>query len=466
LNKQLKTLERTVVLVSLPLTKTKTNILKHIYEVYGRILAEALEYMWNNNISSWTKAKKMLYKKFREKHPNIPSHYIHEAIRDASQRIKSFRKLKKKELAKTEKPVIRRWSIGCDNQLWKLTLEGVRIATHKGWVNIPLQFHKQFWRYYNGGWALRSSARWKLIENKLYLFIVFVKNVETKGINTTKIYGIDINENNVTIYEYPTNKAVTIVTNFSKVVLGYAYRRARIQQKWSKVYGVKGNRRLKKVLRKLRERNVKRDIKFKLVKEIINVVKDGMVVLEKLPKRFQDRVIERKRNSRLNGLDIHRLKQASIRGVHKLITEKLMEYGIPYVLVSPSYTSSTCPICDSNLIPMMGYAQRNGWKPRPIKCTRCGFIHDRDVIGAMNLVKKYLLDVGLMPLAPKGVHDPHVEWLVATMKHGDGGTTRPSETYNDLGRETDQPERRARYGFPDDFNKCVGMCKQRLCVGD
>ncbi len=36
----------------------------------------------------------------------------------------------------------------------------------------------------------------------------------------------------------------------------------------------------------------------------------------------------------------------------------------------------------------------------------------------MNLVGKYLLDVGLMPLAPKGVHDSHVEWLVATMKHG------------------------------------------------
>ena len=36
--------------------------------------------MWNSNISSWTKAKKLLYRRFREKYPNIPSHYIHEAI--------------------------------------------------------------------------------------------------------------------------------------------------------------------------------------------------------------------------------------------------------------------------------------------------------------------------------------------------------------------------------------------------
>ncbi len=151
MNKQLKTLERTVVLVSLPLTRTKISTLNYIYQVYGKILAEALEHMWSNSISSWIKAKKLLYRRFREKYPDIPSHYIHEAIRDASQRIKSFRKLKKKGLAMTDRPVIRKWSVSCDNQLWKLTLEGVRIATHKGWVNIPLQFHKLFWRYYNGG---------------------------------------------------------------------------------------------------------------------------------------------------------------------------------------------------------------------------------------------------------------------------------------------------------------------------
>jgi len=151
LNKQLKTLERTVVLQSPPLTKTKGDLLRYIYQVYGRMLVEALEYMWSNNTASWTRAKKVLYKKFREKYPDIPSHYIHEAIRDASQRFKSFRKLKKKGLAYTDKPTVKGWSVGCDNQLWKLTLSGVKIATQKGWINVPLQFHKQFWKYYNGG---------------------------------------------------------------------------------------------------------------------------------------------------------------------------------------------------------------------------------------------------------------------------------------------------------------------------
>ena len=98
MNKQSKTLERTVILVSLPLTKSKIEALTRIYQVYGRMLAEALEYMWRNDITSWTKAKKLLYRLFREKYPDIPSHYIHEAIRDASQRLKSFKKLRRKVL--------------------------------------------------------------------------------------------------------------------------------------------------------------------------------------------------------------------------------------------------------------------------------------------------------------------------------------------------------------------------------
>jgi len=67
---------------------------------------------------------------------------------------------------------------------------------------------------------------------------------------------------------------------------------------------------------------------------------------------------------------------------------------------------------------MTGNAQRNGWKPRILKCPNCGFTHDRDVIGAINIARKYLLDVSPVPLGSKGAHDLHVEWSVTTSKHG------------------------------------------------
>jgi len=57
-----------------------------------------------------------------------------------------------------------------------------------------------------------------------------------------------------------------------------------------------------------------------------------------------------------------------------------------------------------------GLVQRNGWKIRPVKRPRCNFIHDRDVIGAMNIVRKYLLNVGEHAVdLPMNAHDPHVE---------------------------------------------------------
>jgi len=115
LSKQLKTLERTVVITLPPLARSKVSALSYIYRVYGEILAEAVDYMWRNRITSWTRAKKLLYQRFKEEYPDIPSHYIHEAIRDASQRIKSFKKLKKEGIARTEKPVVKKWSVGCDN---------------------------------------------------------------------------------------------------------------------------------------------------------------------------------------------------------------------------------------------------------------------------------------------------------------------------------------------------------------
>ncbi|MEM3292368.1 MAG: zinc ribbon domain-containing protein [Saccharolobus sp.] len=34
---------------------------------------------------------------------------------------------------------------------------------------------------------------------------------------------------------------------------------------------------------------------------------------------------------------------------------------------------------------MMGNAQRRVWKPRVLTCSKCGFSHDRDVIGAWNI---------------------------------------------------------------------------------
>ncbi|MEM0257113.1 MAG: transposase [Saccharolobus sp.] len=397
---------KTVSLVSPRLTAKKAEALSYVYKTYGEILKEAVDIMHQKGITSWVKAWKELYRYFREKYPDLPSHYIDEAIRDAATRLKSFQKLKKKGLAYTDKPEVKQWTVSCSNKLWKLSFQGVEIATHVGRIRIPLLFHKQFYILYNSGWVLRNSCRWKIKDRKLRLYVFFRKTV-TPNTNYTKVIGIDVNENNVTLFTLPDHKAITIVTNHSKIVLGYAYRRKAIQERYAHSL-----RSLRVALRKLRERNVKKALRDKIASFIAKIAKkeNAILVLEKLPKRFQEIVV--KRNG-LKSFDAHRIMQSAIRGIQKRIVEKALEYGVKVEFVNPKNTSKTCPRCGSSLNLMTGNAQRRGWQPRVLKCKKCSFTHDRDVIAAWNIALK--LDVSSMPWGSKGAHDPYVEWLVATM---------------------------------------------------
>ncbi len=54
------------------------------------------------------RAKKELYKYFREKYSELLTRYIHEAVRNASVGMKLFLKLEKKGLAYTEKQEVRK----------------------------------------------------------------------------------------------------------------------------------------------------------------------------------------------------------------------------------------------------------------------------------------------------------------------------------------------------------------------
>ncbi|MEM4962137.1 MAG: hypothetical protein QXV15_05515 [Acidilobaceae archaeon] len=78
-------------------------------------------------------------------------------------RAKSFLKLKKKGLTNGEYPEVRSISIWLDDRLWKLDVyTSVRISSHKDLVNVDINTHKQFWRYVNSVWRLRSKCRVKL----------------------------------------------------------------------------------------------------------------------------------------------------------------------------------------------------------------------------------------------------------------------------------------------------------------
>ncbi|MEM1747746.1 MAG: zinc ribbon domain-containing protein, partial [Sulfolobales archaeon] len=87
------------------------------------------------------------------------------------------------------------------------------------------------------------------------------------------------------------------------------------------------------------------------------------------------------------------------RRIQFTISYEALERGLLVSYVNPGKTSSTCPRCGSRL-------EDSG--SRVLRCGRCGFTGDRDVIACVNLFYRYSRCGGLgVPLnAPKPDGNP------------------------------------------------------------
>ena len=391
-------LARTVVVPSVELTERKLAVFKELEELYRQVLVELVDYGFRNSIDSFTRLKRDKYCELRGRYPHLPSHYVHTACQDASTRIKSFNKLKRKGLARSERPEVNRVSIWLDDHLWKrVGYTTILIHTHRGWIPIELAPHKLYWRYINGGWALRTQPKIKIDyrRRRLLVYFVFAKAVDVDENGVKRVISVDVNEDNVTVKVL--NRVFILETGVKRITIGYARYREVVQS-------VKGNRYVGRAVHG-RERKRKKDIRLKIANIVSNTARNlnAVVVLEELPKQCPRNMIRDVRDSALR----HRIYQAGFRGVVRAIEEKCAEKGVPLVKVDPRNTSSICPFCGSKLM--------RGDAPRQLKCPNCGFRSGRDVVAVLNLEKKYPTPKGLVPLAPMP-SDPALEVAVLPMR--------------------------------------------------
>jgi len=384
---------RTVIVKSVKLPRKVFRVFVELEGMYRNMVEQLIMYAVRNNIRSFTRLKALKYREMRNLYPQLPSHYVYTACQDTSTRVKSFLRLKKLGLTEREYPVVRRVSIWLDDHLWKPNgYTSIKIATHRGWVIVGFEPHKQYWKYINRGWKLAPEAKVKLDKGnkQLIIYLTFVK--EVKEFKPRGYLPVDVNENNVTMLV--DGIAYLFETNTEKLVLGYYYRRKSIQERYDKLYGVR-SRIKRKVLRKLKERMKKNDIKWKIANIIVRTAyeKRYAIVLEKLGKKPAQNMIKRIGDKQLR----HRIFQASFRGVQRTIEEKAREYGVPVVYVDPRNTSRLCPIHNAPIIYSNG--SRIG------RCSKGGELWHRDVIACWNLLFKSLRGDGSHAPSPSG-HKP------------------------------------------------------------
>ena len=205
------------------------------------------------------------------------------------------------------------------------------------------------------------------------------------------------------------DKVYLFKTGFRGIVLGYYYRRKRVQEKYDKLFGV--NCRVKrKIFRKLKEKKLKNDLRWKLANIIVKAAKERRyaIVLEELGKNPVREMINHVRDDQLR----HRIYQASFRGVQRAIEEKARERGVPVVYVNPKNTSKSCPV-HSTLI-VYSNSSRIG------RCSVGGELWHRDVVACINLLIRARLgdgssapslggspvDVPRVPFGATATHDP------------------------------------------------------------
>jgi IS605 OrfB family transposase len=399
-----KEVRRTVV-VNCYANKRARRIIKEIENAYREMLKEMVDYALKHGASQST-LHKVFYERFRRLFPQLPTRVIKGAYRDVVRRAKSFRELKKRRRAYTEKPEVRRVTITySDSQDWRMENGLIKLRTQEGWIQLHYKAHKQLYRYVYGGWKLADELRLRIAGKKIIAYLTFTKVFEV-AYEPQNVVAVDVNENNVTVAVFndsALSDVYRVETGLGKIVIAYAERRKRI---------TRGNstktREVRKRLKKLGEGERKLDVLRKAAKfiEQLAIEKRAVVVIGNINRKAKEKM-EENANNKLR----HRIHQWSVSTLIKLLDEK----PIRVEKVSESGTSSRDPFTGTLIKgyePLVIHTVVRGLKRvRVVKTTLraakvSGRVIERDVVGAINIGLRYLNSDGRpVALASTGAHE-------------------------------------------------------------
>lgn len=209
---------------------------------------------------------------------------------------------------------------------------------------------------------------------------------EYKPYKPRRIIALDINLRKIVMYD---GRSVRRIKTRFVEALSLKACAERLQKKYPERW--RYNKRILYRIRKLhrRSRNVVIDWARKYAKYLVLKARRmrACIVLEDLEKLWSN---ISQRNSGL----AWRLSRFAYRKLLHAIITKAIEYNAPVMLVDPKNTSTTCPQCGA----------KPTYNHRLAICHRCGFMADRDNVGALNVhlraLKRMWVVYGYHPNAP------------------------------------------------------------------
>jgi IS605 OrfB family transposase len=339
---------------------------------YRDALNYAINRILDNNLRTLKQAHKMLYRDLVERF-NLPSRIALDCYRDALANANAWRNNPKRG----KRPVVKKLSMLLHPELSYRMRDGyIEII---GGIRLRIiGWDRRYDNYKN------REARLVYKKDKMILWIS--KRIpKPKKYVPIDVIGVDINEQKI-VYG---DEIINIEKN---TAIDKAYKYVRLAEDLQRKYSSSRYlvwRRRRGILNRIRSyhekaRNILIDWTKKISLEIVRLAKELRYAisredltnliksLRKLPKDHKTKLI--------------------IMGysrIERWIDWQAEKNGVPYVKVDPNGTSSECPICDYKGLEEVGY--------RRLRCPRCGFEADRDVIGKLNVRKKGLRKLGIIP---------------------------------------------------------------------
>jgi IS605 OrfB family transposase len=236
-----------------------------------------------------------------------------------------------------------------------LTISGRKRSS----LEIPAYYQEMFstWKH--------CSAELCVIKNKVYLHVVFEKEISDVPTNGTFV-GIDRGINNLAV---SSNNKFFGGGIIKKQVRKYQRLRSKLQKKGTK----SAKRHLKKL--SLKERRFRADVNHVISKQIVASLQPGdTIVLEDL-KGIRKSKLRKKQRTMLNSWGFFQLEQ--------FLLYKAQAKGISLVHIDARYTSQGCSNCGH-------ISKKNRKTQASFCCVKCGFKLHADLNASRNIVVKHL----------------------------------------------------------------------------
>ena len=298
-----------------------------------------------------------------------------------------------------KKPVLRRLSARIDRYDYKLDLDTMsltlKLHSDNGFRLKLLAPRERVEKY-------REWSNYELVvkyDDESFWVSVYFKRV-VESVKPKTIMAIDLNFDNLTLAVFTLDGRVARLKRFEtplRKILIYRIWIERTQKRYPKSWRfIKG---VGNAIERHGERirNISWDYSHKIGDLIAELAlrHRSVVVLEDLEKLGDNAKKGREFNKKLT-LWFYRRTQFCVEYEAK-------ERGLKIVKVNPKGTSSKCPRCGSRLVDT-GY--------KTLRCSKCGFTGDRDVVAVVNLFRKYASKysrcggLGVPPNAPKPDENP------------------------------------------------------------